>query len=89
MSAITAAQIETKRQRLMGSGLRLSVIVAKPDATDSTTAGVFLVKDPDPGDSPNTVSNQQGNAKGGPSGGADGYSWKPFSFDDAATAYGV
>jgi hypothetical protein len=89
VAAITATQIEAKRVALMSNGLRLSVIVAKPDATSDATAGVFLVKDPDPGDAPNTVATQQGNAKGGNAGNVDGLAWKAYSFADVATAYGV
>ena len=86
MAAITAADIWTKKEALMKSGLRLSVIVAIPTATSDATAGVFLVKDPDGGTAPNAVADEQGNAKGGNVG---GYSWKAYSFADVATAYGV
>lgn len=86
MAAITAAQIWTKRDAIMTASTRASVIVLKPDATSDATAAVFLIKDCDPGDTAVTTSNAQGNAKGGTTG---GYSWKEFSYADAATAYGV
>ena len=87
MAAITYANILAKKEALMRSGLRLSVIIAIPTATSDATAGVFLVKDPDPGTAPNTVGAEPGNAKGGS--GTDGMSWKKFSYADVATAYSV
>lgn len=87
MAAITYANILAKKEALMRSGLRLAVIVAIPTATSDATAGVFLVKDPDPGTAPNAVAAEPGNAKGGD--GTNGMSWKYFSYADVATAYGV
>jgi hypothetical protein len=89
MAAITPTQIQTKRDAVMGvAGLRAVVIINKPDATSDATAGVFLVKDPDPGDAPNTTTTAHGNAKGGDSGGSS-TTWKAYSYADIATAYGV
>ena len=84
MAAISASEIETRRAALM-TNTRCSVIVAKPEATDSTTPGVFKIKDPDPGDTANAVATEQGNAKGGS--GSD--PWKAFSYDDAGVAYNL
>lgn len=87
MAAITAAQIQTKRDAVMAASTRATVIIAKPDATSDATAGVFLVKDPDAGDTAVTTGNAQGNAKGGDS--ALGGPWKAFTYANLATAYGV
>jgi hypothetical protein len=86
MAAITATDIQTKRDAIMRANLRVTVLVAKPEAIDDATAGVFLVKDPDPGDAAVTTATVQGNAKGGNAG---GYSWKAYSYADLATAYGI
>lgn len=79
MAAITAADIETRRRALM-TDTRCSVIVALPGATSDATAGVFLVKDPDPATDANTVADEAGNAKNG---------YKAFSYADVGTAYGL
>lgn len=85
MAAITHTQIQARRDAVMRVASRAAVIVAKPDATDDATAGVFLVKDPDPGDAPNNTATQQGNAKGG----AGSTTWKEHSYVSLGTAYGV
>ena len=80
MAAITHAQIMLRREILMKTATRVTVIVAKPEAIDDATAGVFLVKDPDPGDAPTTGATQPGNAK----------NWfKSFSYAALGTAYGL
>ena len=84
MAAITFTQIQTRRDAVMRPGSRVAVLIALPAATDDATANVFLVKDPDPGDTPVTTATAQGNAKGG---NVNGYSWKGFSYADLGTAY--
>lgn len=86
MAAITYSNIVSRRDALMRSATRVACIVLKPDAVLDTTASVYLVKDPDPGDAPVTTAAAQGNAKGGSVG---GYSWKGFSYADLGTAYGL
>jgi hypothetical protein len=56
----------------------IAIIVLNPNATDTTTPGTYLVKDPDPGDAPVLTPTVPGNAKNG---------WKAYSFIDLATAY--
>jgi len=94
MAAITPAEIATLRGSLQtideptsGHGpvgaLRIApitVIVAIPDATSDATADVLFIKDPTPGDEPNTVSGEPANAKNG---------WKAYSYADAVLAYGT
>jgi len=84
MAAITAAQITTRRDAVMRTATRATVLVARPDATDDATADVFRVKDPDPGDTGNTVAAEAGNAKGG-----TGHPWKSFSYVNLGTAYAL
>jgi hypothetical protein len=88
VGAITAADVQTRRDALMALGRSLSVIVAIPTATDDTTPGVYLVKDPAPGDAPNTAATEPGNAKGGNATG-DGQSWKQYSYSAVGTAYNL
>jgi hypothetical protein len=86
MATIAEVDILEKRNAIMRASSRVSVIVAIPTATSDATAGVLLIKDPDPGDDPVTTADAAGNAKGGHSG---GFSWKAFSVANAGTAYGV
>src|SRR5262245_19699083 len=86
MAAITHTQIMARRDALMRADSRVAVIVQNPGATDDGTPGVFLVKDPDPGDAAVTGATSPGNAKGGDVG---GYSWKSFSYAALGTAYGL
>jgi len=84
MAAITYAQIVARRDALMRLDTRCAIIVNKPDATSDGTAALYLVKDPDPGDTGNTTATAQGNAKGGA-----GHPWKAFSYLDLGTAYSL
>ena len=86
MSVISEALIQERRRLLMTS-TRCSVIVAIPTVTDSTTAGVFLLKDPDPADTADAGATTPSNAKGGS--GTAGLSWKYYSYDDVGTAYSL
>ena len=86
MAAITFTQIQARRDALMRADSRVAVIIANPTATDDTTLSTYLVKDPDPGDSPVTSTIVAGNAKGGNVGGAY-YSWKFYSYANLGTAY--
>mgnify|MGYP001394836176 CR=1 FL=1 len=84
MAAITWTQIQARRDALMRLDSRCACIVLNPGATVDTTAGIYLVKDPDPGDTGNTSAAQPGNAKGGA-----GHPWKAYSYADLGTAYGL
>ena len=88
MASITATDIQRRRDALMAAASRCSVLINKPDATSDATAGVFLVKDPDPGDAPNTTATAPGNAKGG-NADASGQSWKSYSYSDLGVAYNL
>ena len=87
MAAITFTQIMNRRDALMRADQRVSVIVLRPDATDDTTVGCYLVKDPDPGDDPVTTTILPGNAKGGTLGAIN--PWKSFTYANLGTAYGL
>lgn len=83
MAAITYTQIVSRRDALMRSDQRCACIVLYP-AVVVDNVPVYLVKDPDPGDTGNTTANQAGNAKGG-----TGHPWKAYSYLDLGTAYGL